>query len=600
MAETLNAMFQMSVRKFPDSPALSHRVAEEYRAITYGEMAEKVRTLASGMVALGVKKGDRIALISENRPEWAIADLAIMHIGAVVVAMFPTLPTGQVRYIVADSGSEIMIVSDRKQLAKALKVKGGLPELRIVTMDCPAEATRDVMTLGDLLKRGEASPLSDSDYEQLWRNVQPDDWASIIYTSGTTGEPKGAILTHGNFTSNVKAAQDIMTFNPGDVLLSFVPLNHVMGRLVDHYLPLSCGSMIAYVENLRRLKQNIGEVKPHYMLLVPRVLEMFREGLMGTVAKQPSLRRALFDWALSVGKRCCEAIQEKRPLSPPLAFKRWLADKLVFRKIRERLGLERFKLFFCGGAPLPRPTAEFFSAMGLTVLEGYGLTETSALVAVNRPQRVKFGTIGQPIRGVEVRLDEGGEILVRGPNVTQGYYKKPEETAEAVDSECWFRTGDIGEFDVDGFLKITDRKKNLLVLSNGKKVAPQPIESLLLQSAYISQIVLLGDKRSTVTALIVPNFKALGQWTRERNIGVNPDDLGGLTRHPEVRRLIQEEIQRFSHDLASFEQVRRFSLIDREFTEESGELTPTLKVRRGVVMERYKEVIEAMYRTSPP
>lgn len=595
MAETLNWMFQMSVEKFGDSPALSSKVAGEYRTITYREMATKVRALASGLVASGVEKGDRIALISENRPEWAIADIGIMHIGAINVAIFPTLPVAQVKYIIGDSGSKIIIVSDRKQLRKALEVKQSLPDLHIVTMDCPADPANDVMTFDDLIKRGEALLLSDLDYERCWKSVQPDDWAGIIYTSGTTGDPKGAILSHYNFASNVEAAQDVLTFHHGDVLLSFVPLNHAMGRLVDHYLPLSCGSMVAYVENLRRLRQNIGEVNPHYMLLVPRVLEMFQEGMAGNISKEPPRKQRFFSWALSVGKRSWE---KKGTASPVLAFQWWLADKLVFSKIREGLGLQRLKLFFCGGAPLANTTAEFFSAMRLPILEGYGLTETSPLVAVNRLNHVKFGTVGLPIKGVEVNLDEDGEILVRGSNIMQGYFKKPEETAEAIDSEGWFHTGDIGEFDGDGFLKITDRKKNLIVLANGKKVAPQPIENRLLQSTYISQIILLGEKRSTVAALIVPNFRSLGHWIKEHGIGVNPEDNRELTQNPEVHRFIQDEIQRLSHDLASFEKVHRFSLIDHEFTIENGELTPTLKVRRRVVMEKYKDLIEVMYHTS--
>jgi long-chain acyl-CoA synthetase len=325
---------------------------------------------------------------------------------------------------------------------------------------------------------------------------------------------------------------------------------------------------------------------------------MFQEGLMGTIGKEPPRKRKFFDWALSVGKRSCEEIQEKQHVSPLLTFQCWLGNKLVFSKIRERMGLQRLKLFFSGGAPLSKTTAEFFSAMGLTILEGYGLTETSPLVAVNRLNHVKFGTVGLPVKGVEVKLDEDCEILVRGPNVMQGYFKKPEESAETIDSESWFHTGDIGEFDGDGFLKITDRKKNLLVLANGKKVAPQPIENRLLESTFISQIMLLGDNRSTVTALIVPNFKSLTDWIEERDIRVNSDDTGELTRHIEVHRIIQEEIQRLSHDLASFEKVHRFSLIDHEFTVENGELTPTLKVRRRAVMEKYKDLIEAMYRTS--
>jgi long-chain acyl-CoA synthetase len=598
MAYTVNHIFQESVRKFSDSPALCSKVANKYQTITYREMGLKVRTLASALVGLGVKKGDSIALLSENRPEWAIVDLGILHIGAINVAIFPTLPAWQVQYIVADSGSKIIFVSDREHLTKALEVKKALPNLRIITIDCSADASNNVMTFNDAIEQGKSSLVSEGDYEKSWQSVQPEDWASIIYTSGTTGDPKGVILSHYNFVSNVEAAREVLTPQHGDVLLSFAPLNHVMGRLVDHYLPLSCGSTIAYVENLRRLRQNLIEIKPHYMLVVPRVLEMFQEGLRGNITKESLYKQKLFSWGLSIGKRCFDRIQKRQGVPPPFAFQWWLADKIVFRKIRERLGLQRLKLFFSGGAPLSKSTAEFFSAMRLPIMEGYGLTETSPLVAVNRLHWMKFGTVGLPIKGVEVKIDVDGEILVRGPNVMQGYYKKPAETSEAIDIEGWFHTGDIGEFDEDEFLKITDRKKNLLILTNGKKVAPQPIEARLMKSAYISQIILLGDKRATVTALIVPDFNLLRDWAKEGKIQVNLEDTRELTQHPEVHRLIQDEIQRFSGDLADFEKVRRFSLLDHEFTVDNGELTPTLKVRRPVVIEKNKDLIEAMYRTS--
>ena len=596
MVDTLNQMFQESVRRFALSPALSSKIAGEYKAITYAEMGAKVHRFASGLVALGVQKGDRITLIAENRPEWAIADINMLHIGAINVAIFPTLPPGQVQYIVADSGSNIMLVSDRGQLAKALEVKRALPDLRIITMDCPADAANDVITFDDVMRRGEASPLSDADYEGRWRSVGPNDWATIIYTSGTTGDPKGAILSHYNFVSNVEAAQDVVTFQPGDVLLSFVPLNHVMGRLADYYLPLSCGATMAYVENLRRLRQNMEEVKPHYMILLPRVFEMFQKGVLRSVAKESPRKQEVFNWALSVGKRRCEWIQKRQGVSLLLAFQWWLADKLVFSRIRRRLGLQRLKLFISGSAPLPKARAEFFYAMGLTILEGYGLTETSPLVAVNRTHRIKFGTVGPPVKGVDVKITAEGEILVRGPNVMQGYYNMPKESAETVDADGWLHTGDIGEFDEDGFLKITDRKKNILVLANGKNVAPQPIENLLMQSPFISQIILLGDEQNIVTALIVPVFERVKGWVKERGISLGSIKDNELAQLTAVKRLIQDEIERLSGNLANFEKIHRFSLIDHEFTIESGEMTPTFKVKRRVIMEKYKDMIKAMYR----
>ncbi|MFQ5794342.1 MAG: AMP-dependent synthetase/ligase [Candidatus Bipolaricaulia bacterium] len=611
MSDTLNWMFQKSVQKFADSPALSskkNKSAGEYQAITYREMGEKVRALASGLVALGVEKGDRIALISENRPEWAIADIGMVHIGAINVAIFPTLPPGQVQYIVEDSESKIVFVSSKGQLAKALEVKKAVPALRIITMDCPADADNDVITFDDVIQHGEDSPLSDADYEQRWRSVQPDDWASIIYTSGTTGDPKGAILSHHNFASNVEAAQDVLTHQPGDVLLSIAPLNHVMGRLGDHYLPLSCGAMVAYVQNLRRVKQNMTEVKPHYMTLVPRFFELFQAGILANIAKESPIKKGIFHWALWVGKRRSRWTQTGRGVSPLLALQERLVDRLVFSKVREQLGLIRLKLFLSGSAPLPVDTAEFFDAIGLKILEGYGLTETSPLVAVNRPHRIKFGTVGPPVKDVEVNIVEfdkerdDGEILVRGPNVMQGYYNKPDKTAEAIDDDGWFHTGDIGKFDEDGYLKITDRMKDLIVLSGGKKVAPQPIENRFKESLYISQVILVGDNQKHVGALIVPAFGQVKDWVENHGIGVNSKDTGELAEHLEVNRLFRDEIQRLSgrladySELADYEKISCFKLVDDEFTVENGMMTPTLKVKRRVVMEEYKDVIEAMYR----
>jgi long-chain acyl-CoA synthetase len=596
MADTLNRIFQDSIRKFALNPALSSKIAGEYKTITYQEMGAKVRAFASGLITLGVKRGDRIALLSENRPEWAIADIGIIYIGAVNVAIFPTLPPGQVRYIVNDSGAKIILVSDKSQLSKALEVKKELPDLQIITMDCPADASNSVITFDEMTRRGEASKLSDDEYNKLWQSAQPNDWASIIYTSGTTGDPKGAILSHHNFTSNVAATQEVIPLESGDVMLSIVPLNHVMGRLADHYLPISCGATVAYIENLRRLKQNMTEIRPHYVVLVPRFFEMFQDGLLTSIAKEPFLKQKLFHWALSVGKRYFESVQEKQNISGFLVFQRWLADKLVFTKIRERLGLERLKFFISGSAPLSDSNAEFFSALGFEILEGYGLTETSPLIAVNRPHQTRFGTVGPPVTGVEVKIAGDGEIIVRGPNVMQGYYNKPAETAEAINAEGWFHTGDIGEFDEKGFLKITDRKKNLIVLANGKKVAPQPMENRLKESQYISQIILLGDKQNSITTLIVPAFEHVKKWLMDKGIGIGSEDNSELIRHADVNRLIRGEIQHLSNEFADYEKVRRFTLMDHEFTIESGEMTPTLKVKRRVVMKRYRDLIDTMYR----
>jgi long-chain acyl-CoA synthetase len=596
MAGTLTDMFRESVRKFPEVPALMGKAKGSYMPITYRQMALKVRSFGRGLIALGVQRKDHIALLSENRPEWAIADMSFAHIGAVNVATFPNSPTNQVECIISDSGSKVIVVSGLTQLKKAVEIRNRNKHLKIIAMEPPPDGTVDVVTFDEVIELGDASPGTNTEFEKRVQNIQPDDWASIIYTSGTIGDPKGVILSHYNFVSNVEAAREVLHFKPGDILLSFVPLNHVMGRLADHYLPLSTGSTIVYVESLLRLRQNIQEIKPHYMLLVPRVLEMFQEGLLANIAKEPVKNQKMFNWALSVGKECCSQIEKKQGVSLLKSVLWFAADKLVYQKIRSRLGLERLKFFFSGGASLPRSTAEFFCALKIRIMEGYGLSETSPLVSVNPSNLLKYGTVGLPIKGVEVKIDDEGEILVRGPNVMQGYYNKPADTAEAIDKDGWLHSGDIGQFDEDGYIKITDRKKNLIVLSNGKKVAPQPMENQLSESPFISHAIILGDKHNTVTAILAPNFKNVMDWAVQNKLDIDLHNNTTLTTHPEILRLIKSEIGRLLPDLADYEKIRKFSIIGEELTVENGTLTPTLKVKKRVLMERYKDMIEAMYR----
>jgi long-chain acyl-CoA synthetase len=596
MAGTLTDMFKESVRKFPEVPALMGKAKGSYMPITYRQMALKVRSFGRGLIALVVQRKDHIALLSENRPEWAIADMSFAHIGAVNVGTFPNSPTNQVEYIISDSGSKVIVVSGLTQLKKAVEIRNRNKHLKIIAMEPPPDGTVDVVTFDEVIELGEASPETNTEFEKRVQSIQPDDWASIIYTSGTTGDPKGVILSHSNFVSNVEAAREVLHFKPGEVLLSFVPLNHVMGRLVDHYLPLSTGSTIAYAESLLRLRQNLHEIRPHYMLLVPRVLEMFHEGILANVAKTPPMAQGIFNQALSAGIRCCRLMEGKQTVPFFLSFLWRMADFLIFRKIRSALGLERFKFFFSGGASLPLAIAEFFCAFNIRVMEGYGLSETSPLVAVNPVNLLKYGTVGLPIKGVEVKIDDKGEILVRGPNVMQGYYNKPTDTAEAIDKDGWLHTGDIGQFDEDGYLKITDRKKDLIVLSNGKKVAPQPMENKLSESPFISYAIIIGDKRNTITAILAPNFKNVRDWAEKNKLEIDLHDNMALTKNPEIVRLMKSEIERLLPDLADYEKIRKFSIIGEELTVENGALTPTLKVKKRVLIERYKDMIEVMYR----
>jgi long-chain acyl-CoA synthetase len=596
MNKTLPEMFRRSVDKFPDVPALMGSVKGRYRSITYRQMAENVRSFGRGLISLGLQDRDHVALLSENRPEWAIADIAFAHIGAVNVAVFPTIPVGQAEYIISDSGAKIIVASDLSQLKKALEIQNRNKHLSIISMETPPYGVNNIMTFDEVMQLGESSANTDDEFEKRLSNIKPDHWASIIYTSGTTGDPKGAILSHNNFVSNVEAAREVVRFGPGEILLSFIPLNHVMGRLADHYLPLSTGSTIAYVESLLRLRQNLQEIKPHYMLLVPRVLEMFKEGILTHIAKEPAPKQTIFNWAHSVGIDCCKLIESKKDLPLCKSFLWKMCDLLVFRKIRSRLGLGRLKFFFCGGASLSHSTAEFFCSLRINIMEGYGLSETSPLVTVNPSNFLKYGTVGLPIKGIEVKIDTDSEILVRGPNVMQGYYNKPADTAEAIDSDGWLHTGDIGQFDEDGYLIITDRKKNIIILSNGKKVAPQPIENRLAESPFISHAILIGDTQNTITAIIVPDFKTVLDWIKKNKIEIDLHDNTALAKHPEIVRLMKGEIERLLPDLADFEKIRKFSIIDEELTVDNGTLTPTLKVKKRVVLDRYKNVIDEMYR----
>lgn len=593
--KTICEAFQETVARHPDQTALMHKEAGSYRSRTYAALGEQVRDFALGLEQLGVGPGDRVALLSGNRPEWAITDLAVLSLGAVTTPVYPTLPETQVRYIVADSGATLIVVEDEKQWRKVAAVRDELPQLQRVVMIAapPSEAAgAGVLAFADVTAMGRASQNAAAEFERRWRAVSPDDLASIIYTSGTTGDPKGAMLTHANFMTNAISAARLIDIGPGDVFLSFLPLSHIFERLGGHYLPLMQGAAIAYAESVFTVQQNMLEVRPTLMMSVPRLYEAMQARILDTVAKAKPLKRRLFHWALRVGRSVVARQQEGRPVGWLLFLQRAVADRLVCRKIRERTG-GRIRYFVSGGAALPRETAEFFAALGLTILEGYGLTETSPVIAVNRPGQVCFGTVGPPVPGVEVKIAPDGEILTRGPHVMRGYLNKPEATAEVIDPDGWFHTGDVGEFDAHGHLRITDRKKDILVLANGKNVAPQPIEAALKASPYLQEVILFGDGKPTVTALVVPAFDRLRAFARERGL---PQEPAELARHPEVRKLIKAEIDRHSRHLADFERVRRFAVLDREFSIESGELTPTLKPKRRVIAEKYADLIAGLYR----
>ena len=589
---TINQMVQNTIQQYGSKTALSHKVDKKYQDISYATLAERIKDFCLGLTELGLQKGDRVALLSENRPEWAITDLATLAGGGVTVPMFSTLTSAQVEYIVRDSGAKILCVSSERQLQKIKDWDANVPTniQHIVIFDDLQDDS--VRTFDQVCELGQQVENGDQVYQQASEAVEPDDLASIIYTSGTTGDPKGAMLTHSNFMSNVQAATGVVTIGPDDVFLSFLPLSHVFERMGGHYLPLSGGATIAYAESLFTIRQDMQEVRPTIMMSVPRLYEGMHERIIRSVKEGSSTKQKIFHWSVGVGAKVSQAIQRKRKPNPILSLKASIANKLVFQKLKAVTG-GRLRFFVSGGAPLSKAIAEFFHAAGILILEGYGLTETSPVISVNQPDRWKFGTVGPIVPGVEVKIAEDGEILSRGPHIMQGYFNKPSDTAEAIDADGWFHTGDIGEIDAEGFLTITDRKKNILVLSNGKNVAPQPIENQLKQSPYISEIMLLGDQRKSVAALIVPSLDEIKEYAKEQQLETG--DMAALLQTPEIQRLIRGEINQYSSDLADFERVRMFTLMAEEFSEKSGEMTPTLKLKRSVVMENHKAAIEQMY-----
>ncbi len=589
---TINQMVQNTIQQYGSKTALSHKVDKKYQDISYATLAERIKDFCLGLTELGLQKGDRVALLSENRPEWAITDLATLAGGGVTVPMFSTLTSAQVEYIVRDSGAKILCVSSERQLQKIKDWDANVPTNLQHTVIFDDLQDDSVRTFDQVCELGQQVENGDQVYQQASEAVEPDDLASIIYTSGTTGDPKGAMLTHSNFMSNAQAATEIVSITPDDVFLSFLPLSHVFERMGGHYLPLSGGATIAYAESLFTIRQDMQEVRPTIMMSVPRLYEGMHERIIRSVKEGSSTKQKIFHWSVGVGAKVSQAIQRRRKPNPVLSLKASIANKLVFQKLKAVTG-GRLRFFVSGGAPLSKAIAEFFHAAGILILEGYGLTETSPVISVNQPDRWKFGTVGPIVPGVEVKIAEDGEILSRGPHIMQGYFNKPSDTAEAIDADGWFHTGDIGEIDAEGFLTITDRKKNILVLSNGKNVAPQPIENQLKQSPYISEIMLLGDQRSTVSALIVPSFDELKEYTEAQQL--EAEDIPALLQTQEVQRLIRSEINQYSADFADFERVRRFTLMAEEFSEKSGEMTPTLKLKRSVVMENHKAAIDQMY-----
>jgi long-chain acyl-CoA synthetase len=561
-------------------------------ALSYAELADQVQDFSLGLLELGVSPGDRVAILSENRPEWAVADYACLAARCTDVPIYPTLPAKQAEYILRDSGSVAVLASSDAQLEKVLAVKERLPAIRhVIALEHQAPEP-GVLGWSEVLARGRAARERYPDWRAAALRVAPEDIATIIYTSGTTGDPKGVMLTHGNIASNVSTCVPLFSFSAADECLSFLPLSHIFERMFGHYSMFHAGVVINYAEGIDTVPADMQDRRPTVMASVPRLYEKIYSRVLDSVRASSVPRQRIFRWARRVGEEWAERTLEGRPVRAGLAMQRRLADRLVFSKLRARTG-GRIRFFISGGAPLSAEIARFFYAAGMPILEGYGLTETSPVIAVNTFAHQKLGTVGPPIPGVEVQIAPDGEILVRGPNIMCGYYRKPEATAEALDADGWFHTGDIGVIDAEGYLRITDRKKDLIVTAAGKNIAPQPIESLAKTSRYVSNAVMLGDRRPFPIMLVVPNADVLRDWGARH--GVTEETVEALLGRAEVRGAVEREVRKTLRDLAQFEMPKKFLLVPRDFSVEAGELTPTLKVRRRIVEERHRAAIEALY-----
>ncbi len=592
-AGTLTQLFFDATAKSTGNAALRFKRDGVWHDISHAELLTRVRQTAFALQEMGLARGDRVAILSENRPEWAVADFACLTAALADVPIYPTLPAEQMIHILNDSGAVALFVSNAEQASKIARIRPDVPALRrVISFTSPAPIGCDI-TLDAFIAEGAAvdTPERAAAWKTSALSVQPDDLATLIYTSGTTGLPKGVMLTHDNLYSNVQGSLPVLEPQSGDVALSFLPLSHIFERMAGHFMLFAGGCTIAYAESIDAVAANLGEVRPTILNSVPRVYEKLYARIMeGGNAGSP-IKRAIFHWSLGVADAWADAYLAKRPAGALLDFKYSLAAKLVFSKVKARLG-GRLRVACSGGAPLAPTINKFFVAAGLTLVEGYGLTETSPVISVNRLKNIRVGTVGELIAGVEVMIAADGEILTRGPSVMKGYYRNPAATEEAISADGWFHTGDIGAIEA-GFLRITDRKKDIIVTAGGKNIAPLPIENTVTANAFVNQAVMIGDKRKFPVMLVVPAFEPLEKWCAQA--GIKASSRTSLLTDPKVIAKLESEIRGEMVGLAKFESPKKIGFLESEFTIEGGELTPKLSVKRRVINEKYKGLIDALY-----
>lgn len=573
-------------KKFP----IARKVNGAYEPVTYDSLSNDVSTLAAFLKHKGIEAKDRVAILSENRPGWYLSDMAILSIGAVDVPLYPSLPPNQIEYILKDSGTRAIIISNMLQLGKALSVWQNLPDLEfIVVMNRLDEKVDGVTELSDAKKTGRAILDSSPDYVS-YTMVKPDDTATIIYTSGTTGLPKGVMLTHRNICENVKSCSSIIRLDESDRSLSFLPLSHAYERTGGYYLLFACGAQIYLAESVETVSLNIAEAKPTIIFTVPRLFDRIKTNILKQIDNESPVKQKIFKWAYDTGIEYHKQLHKRKP-SAILSLQHTIADKLVYSTIRNKFG-GHLRYFVSGGAALPQKVGEFFQALGIVILEGYGLTETSPVTNVNRPEKVKFGTVGPVVDNVTVKIDSDGEVLFRGPNIMKGYWNDEEATNEVI-YDGWFHTGDIGELDEDEYLKITDRKKHIIVTSGGKNIAPLPIEQLIAENKYVDQVMVAGEKKPFLIALIVPNFSELESFADEQQITAKTRN--DLIEHKQIRKIYESLLRNISRQLAAHEKVRKFLLMNEPFTIENGHMTPTLKLKRKAIHKTFEREIDSLF-----
>ncbi|HEX8286594.1 MAG TPA: long-chain fatty acid--CoA ligase [Pyrinomonadaceae bacterium] len=591
--QTLAELFVRSFEKHPRKDTLNYKKDGKWRQISSDEMLSRIENIALGLYAFGLRKNEKIAILGANSPEWTLTDAACQFAGYINVPIYTTLAPASVEYIVKDSGAQIFFLQDNDCLERVKENLENCPTLKhIILFDSDDTKNENVFSLNELEEKGAKLKTEQPDLiEKLRQAIQPSDVATLIYTSGTTGEPKGVMLSHANIVSNVIDAGEKYNFDERDVPLSVLPLSHIFERSAM-YLYIYNGMGVYYAESIEKAADNLQEVRPTIFVGVPRIFEKVYAKAKLKAAQTSRLKEKIFDWAIEIGKEYARRTEERRNIPFLLGAKHTIADRIIFSKFRQFFG-GRLRFCICGGAALSDDIYLIFTGAGVSIMQGYGLTETSPVITSSNPINVRLGAVGKPIRNVQIRIAEDGEIETTGPNVMLGYYNKPEATSDAFTGDGWFKTGDIGRIDGDGFLYITDRKKELFKTSGGKYIAPSPVEQAIKTSRFVNQVVLVGNERKFPAALIVPNFEQLSNYAKLKNLDLKtPKEF---CENPRINNLFEREIEKLTSDLSQYEKVKKIVLLENELTVESGELTPTLKVKRRVVNEKYKNTIDKIY-----